>query len=87
MTYTSTVFNKALIELECGKKYIFDKVLYHWKTNISEGSEHSIDGATYAAEVQFLFYKEGLENFETALSTKYGVVVAALLLKVCVAKK
>jgi hypothetical protein len=41
----------------------------HWGANNSAGSEHSIDGVYYSAEIHFVNIKKKFQNFQEALNS------------------
>ena len=50
----------------------------------ANGSEHSIDGKKYAAEVHFVSHSDAYQNIEEASQKDRGVAVTTLFLEFCV---
>ena len=45
--------------------YVVQQFHFHWGRNRTEGSEHTVDGEEYAAEIHFVSLKEGLPGNST----------------------
>ena len=64
--------NKAGLTNHLGS-YIVQQFHFHWGRNRTEGSEHTVDGKQYSAEIHFVNLKEGLQG-NSADGDAYSVV-------------
>ncbi|CAL4151217.1 unnamed protein product, partial [Meganyctiphanes norvegica] len=64
------------------KTYNLAHFHFHWGSDSSRGSEHTINGKAYPLEMHFLHYKESYSSFEEAQKFKDGLAVLAVLFKV-----
>ncbi|XP_076070911.1 carbonic anhydrase-related protein 10-like [Mytilus galloprovincialis] len=63
--------------------YRLHQVKFHFGGNDNFGSEHSVDGKHFAAEIQLMFYNSDLyTNFTQAVNLSRGVVILAIFVKV-----
>jgi len=62
--------------------YIFDSLHFHWGSNSSLGSEHTIKGQRFAGEIHLVHYNSKYENLKKALTYHDGLAVVAVLLQV-----
>ncbi|KAF8368734.1 cah-6 [Pristionchus pacificus] len=62
------------------EQYHLDAINWHWGTEPMNGSEHSIGGVGYAAEVHLYHRSTRFANMETALKQPNGVVAISLFL-------
>ena len=56
-------------------EYILQQFHFHWGRNSFEGSEHTVDGEQYAAEIHFVHLKKGADPSDTAGDTFSVVAV------------
>lgn len=61
--------------------YEFAQFHAHWGQDASCGSEHTIDGKKYAAEVHFVFYNTKYGSFAEAAEKDDGLAVVGVLLE------
>lgn len=63
-------------------KYSLDHVELHFGREMTRGSEHSIDGIRFPAEIQLYFFNSQLyNNWEEAVTKAHGVTAIALLIQ------
>ncbi|GAB5574518.1 carbonic anhydrase 6 [Prionailurus iriomotensis] len=67
-----------------GTEYIAKQMHFHWGGESSEisGSEHTIDGIRYVAEVHIVHYNSKYKSYDIAQSAPDGLAVLAALIKV-----
>lgn len=65
---------KATLTNKFGK-YILQQFHFHWGRNKFEGSEHTVNGNQFAAEIHFVHLKEGASPSDTAGDTFSVVAV------------
>ena len=83
MRYTHTMM-KQKIKVN-GVEYELGEVVYHWGTNASDGSEHTVDSKRYAGEMQLLMYQSNrASNYSQALQEGAPLAAVALFLQVAV---
>ncbi|KAK6017691.1 hypothetical protein OSTOST_16784, partial [Ostertagia ostertagi] len=54
-------------------KYYLQQFHLHWGDNDNIGSENTVDGRHYSAEVHFVHFMEGLHNMSEAAKTPHGI--------------
>uniref|UniRef100_A0A667HEH3 Carbonic anhydrase n=1 Tax=Lynx canadensis TaxID=61383 RepID=A0A667HEH3_LYNCA len=66
-----------------GTEYIAKQMHFHWGGESSEisGSEHTIDGIRYVAEVHIVHYNSKYKSYDIAQSAPDGLAVLAALIK------
>lgn len=63
-------------------KYSLDHVELHFGREMTRGSEHSIDGIRFPAEIQLYFFNSQLyNNWDEAVTKAHGVTAIALLIQ------
>uniref|UniRef100_A0A8C8X8X8 Carbonic anhydrase n=1 Tax=Panthera leo TaxID=9689 RepID=A0A8C8X8X8_PANLE len=67
-----------------GTEYVAKQMHFHWGGESSEisGSEHTIDGIRYVAEVHIVHYNSKYKSYNIAQSAPDGLAVLAALIKV-----
>ncbi|XP_041377168.1 carbonic anhydrase 1-like isoform X2 [Gigantopelta aegis] len=56
---------------------------YHWGSDSKKGSEHTVDGKTYSAELHLVHWNENkYSSFEEAVDKHDGLAVLGILIKV-----
>ncbi|XP_069159880.1 carbonic anhydrase-like [Procambarus clarkii] len=63
-------------------KYTFLQLHFHWGSKQTMGSEHTVDGKRYAAELHMVHYKTEYGSSATAVSHTDGLAVLAIFLEV-----
>ena len=48
--------------------YTLDHLTLHWGSRQGQGSEHTLEGMSYEAEIQFVHYKSSYNNFTEAVA-------------------
>ncbi|CAG9797894.1 unnamed protein product [Chironomus riparius] len=61
-----------------GKVYVFESLHFHWGNYCGGGSEHTINGHRYAAEVHLVHFNEKYRYFSAAASQSDGIAVLAV---------
>jgi carbonic anhydrase len=51
------------------RSYVLDTIRFHWGTNSSHGSEHSLDGTFFPLEMQLIHRQSSFRTFEQAASS------------------
>jgi len=54
----------------------------HWGGENSRGSEHTVDGKAFAAEIHFVHFNQKYGDFETAVDKENGLAVLGIFAKV-----
>ncbi|XP_022916188.1 carbonic anhydrase 2 [Onthophagus taurus] len=63
-------------------KYILEQYHCHWGATSEKGSEHTVDGISYAAELHFVHWNaEKYQSFEEAAQQPDGLCVLGVFLK------
>lgn len=62
--------------------YELEQFHCHWGSDNSAGSEHLVDGESYAAEIHFVHFNKKYGNFNEALKHGDGLAVMGVFLKV-----
>ncbi|XP_053654446.2 carbonic anhydrase 2 [Cherax quadricarinatus] len=62
--------------------YTFAQFHFHWGSPSTLGSEHTIDGKRYAAELHVVHYKTAYGNVSAASSYSDGLTVLAMLIQI-----
>ncbi|XP_050515806.1 carbonic anhydrase 2-like [Diabrotica virgifera virgifera] len=60
-------------------KYVFSNFHFHWGADAMEGSEHSVDGYKYPAELHVLFFRSSYLTQEAALKEQDGCAALVYL--------
>jgi len=64
-------------------KFVLEQFHAHWGSNDKLGSEHTVDGATYSAELHLVHWdSEKFKSFGEAAAAKGGLAVLGIFLKV-----
>ncbi|KAM7538809.1 hypothetical protein Aperf_G00000053494 [Anoplocephala perfoliata] len=72
-------------KLRCGPlkaRYSFLQLHFHWGSYDDWGSEHHVDGHSYAAELHLVFLKEKYKTVDQASSDPEGVCVIGVFINV-----
>lgn len=63
-------------------KYVFSNWHLHWGSNNLEGSEHTMDGVKYPAELHLVLFKSSYLTQESALKEQDGCATLVYFFKV-----
>ena len=58
---------------------------FHWGADDSVGSEHTVDGKSYAGEMHLVHYNSKYGNYSNALNHADGLAVLGVWLRVIIA--
>lgn len=61
--------------------YTFAQFHFHWGANDTSGSEHTVDGAAFPAELHLVHYREEHRSLGKAIHQVRGVAVLSVLLR------
>lgn len=61
-----------------GADYVLGQAHFHWGSNKAQGSEHTIGGKKYAAEMHFVHWKKSYGTFTDAVAASNGDGAAVL---------
>lgn len=59
--------------------YLFDSVHFHWGVINTHGSEHTINGQSYAMEAHFVFFNKAYQEPTKAINYPDGFAVVGVL--------
>ncbi|XP_065570447.1 carbonic anhydrase-like [Artemia franciscana] len=62
-------------------KYNFAQMHFHWGANNSVGSEHTLGGSSYAAELHLVHWNRKYRNLDEALGNKDGLTVLGIFIE------
>jgi len=60
----------------------FQQLHFHWGSDSTKGSEHTIDGTQYPAEIHFVHWRQSIGSFATAATTSGGLAIIGVMLEV-----
>ena len=66
---------------QSSQNWDFNHFEFHWTSNDTKGSEHSIDRTFGAAELQFYYINPTADSLETAQKETNGVLVQVIILR------
>jgi carbonic anhydrase len=78
LAYSSPV---TLQGLALDGAFLLDHIHVHWGDTDARGSEHSLDGTFFPAEIHMVFYKASDGNFATALQFVDHIAVLGIFIK------
>lgn len=61
--------------------YIFHQFHFHWGATKTRGSEHTVDGVAFPAELHLVHYRKSYGSMKEALQHSRGVAVISVLLE------
>ena len=65
-------------------KYQFKQFHFHWGASDDHGSEHQVNGKSYAAELHLVHWNVDLfDSFESAVTQEDGLAVIGVFIEVC----
>ena len=64
-----------------GQLYSLEQFHAHWGGSSSVGSEHLVDGKSYAAELHLVFWNTRYNNFKEAMKQPGGLTVLGVFLE------
>jgi len=64
------------------EKYIFEQLHFHWSGERERGSEHAIDGKSYAMEMHLVHWNQKYGTFANSTSQVDGLAVIGVLFQV-----
>ena len=67
--------------------YALEQFHAHWGSNEYKGSEHLVDGKSYAAELHMVFWNTKYKSFKEAMKKPDGLSVLAVFLEEGVTRK
>ena len=67
--------------------YALEQFHAHWGSNEYKGSEHIVDGKSYAAELHMVFWNTKYKSFNEAMKRPDGLTVLAVFLEEGVTRK
>jgi len=65
-----------------GGEYIFAQFHFHWGSDSSKGSEHTINGVRYPMEMHLVHYKKDYGDIRGALGKKDGLAVLGVMFEI-----
>jgi len=68
--------------LPAGDRYLFSQFHFHWGSVSTRGSEHTLSGKTYPAEIHFVHYNSKYGNTTAAVSKSDGLAVLGFFFEV-----
>lgn len=63
-------------------KFILEHIIFHWGLSNAEGSEHTIGGKAFAAEMQLVHYNANYSDISEAAQHSDGILVIAAFFEV-----
>ena len=63
-------------------RYEFAQFHWHWGSVSTQGSEHTIDGKEYPAEIHFVHFNKKYGDISTAVSKSDGLAVLGFFYEV-----
>ncbi|KRY34645.1 Carbonic anhydrase 2 [Trichinella spiralis] len=70
-----------IVSEQLSAPYKLKQIHAHWGTNATDGSEHTINGKRYAAEIHLVHWNTNYSTIEEAVNYRDGVNVLAVLVE------
>ncbi|XP_066984710.1 carbonic anhydrase 2-like [Macrobrachium rosenbergii] len=68
--------------LPLNQKYLLEGIVFHWGPTDYAGSEHAVNGRSYAAEIQLVHYNSKYGRYQLALNKTDGVAIFSIFLDI-----
>ncbi|XP_064099205.1 uncharacterized protein LOC135210267 [Macrobrachium nipponense] len=68
--------------LPLNQKYLLEGIIFHWGPTDYAGSEHAVNGRSYAAEIQLVHYNSKYGRYQLALNKTDGVAIFSIFLDI-----